>query len=137
MQGNKTFYLYVKGQRVEVSEEIYRAYVRPERRQRMREYRAKEKVCVSSIEWLSEKGFELEDKTQDFEMRLIEAEENAEEISNLYSAIKKLSERDRKLIELYYYESKTQQEVAEILGVSQQAVQKRLDRILGRLKKYF
>lgn len=137
MQEEKTYYLYVKGQKVEVSEEIYRAYVQPERKQRMREYRAKEKISVTSIEALSEKGFEPEDGTQDFESTLIENEEHAEELSNLYAAIERLSERDRQVIQLYYFEGKTQQEIADIFEISQQAVQKRLDRILGRLKKYF
>jgi hypothetical protein len=43
MQENKTYYLYVKGQRVEVSEQIYRAYVQPERKQRMRDIVQKKK----------------------------------------------------------------------------------------------
>ncbi|MCM1532396.1 MAG: sigma-70 family RNA polymerase sigma factor [Ruminococcus flavefaciens] len=134
---NKTYYLYVKGQRVEVSEEIYRSYVQPEWQRKKRDYRSKEKVCVSSIEGLSEKGFEIEDKTQDFETALIADEEHAEELSNLHAAIAQLSDRDRQIVQLYYFESKTQQEIASILGVSQQAVQKRLDRILERLKNFF
>lgn len=73
MQNNKTFYLFVKGQRVEVSEEIYRAYVQPERKQRMCEYRAKGDISVTSIEGLSEKGFEIEDETQDFVSALVKS----------------------------------------------------------------
>ncbi len=71
MQANTTYYLYVKGQKVEVSEEIYRAYVKPERKQRMRDYRAQGKVSFTSIESLSDKGFEIEDKTQNFEADLV------------------------------------------------------------------
>ncbi len=137
MQESKTYYLYVKGQKVEVSEEVYRAYVQPERKQRMREHRAKEKISVMSLEALSEKGFELEDGTQDFESGLIENEEHTEEISKLHAAIEQLSERDRQIVQLYFFESKTQQEIADVLGVSQQAVQKRLDKVLGRIKNFF
>lgn len=137
MQETKTFYLYVKGKRVEVSEEIYRAYVRPERKQRMQEYRAKEQVCVSSIEALSEKGFEIEDKTQDFISALIESEEHSEEISKLHAAIEKLSERDRRVVRLYFFEGKTQQEIADILEVKQCAVSRLLERICERMKKFF
>lgn len=137
MQDNKTFYLFVKGQRVEVSEEIYRAYVQPERKQRMREYRAKDSISITSIEGLSEKGFEIEDETQDFVSALIENEEQSEELTKLHAAIEQLSERDRQVIRLYYFEGKTQQEIAEILGVSQPAVYKRLLKVLEQLKDFF
>ena len=136
MQENKTYYLYVKGQRVEVSEQIYRAYVQPERKQRMREYRAKEKISVTSIEALSEKGFELEDGTQDFESALIEVEEQAEELAKLNAAIEQLSERDRRVVQLYYFESKTQQEIANILGIAKSTMSELLPRILLRLKNF-
>ena len=136
MQENKTYYLYVKGQRVEVSEQIYRAYVQPERKQRMREYRAKEKISVTSIEALSEKGFEPEDGTQDFESALIEVEEQAEELAKLNAAIEQLSERDRRVVQLYYFESKTQQEIANILGIAKSTMSELLPRILLRTKKF-
>ncbi len=137
MQESKTFYLYVKGQKVEVSEEVYRAYVQPERKQRKRDYRAKDKVSVTSIEVLSEKGFELEDETQDFESALIENEDHAEELSKLHAAIEQLSERDRQIVKLYFFERKTQQEIADIFGITRQAVQKQLGKILVRLKNFF
>lgn len=136
MQGNKTFYLFVKGQRVEVSEEIYRAYVQPERKQRMREYRVKDNISVTSIEGLSEKGFEIEDETQDFVAALIENEEYSEELSKLHAAIEQLSERDRRVVQLYYFEGKTQQEIAAILGIAKSTMSELLSRILLRLKNF-
>ena len=137
MQEKKTYYLYVKGQKVEVSEEIYRAYVQPERKQRKRDYRAKENFNVKSIEVLSENGFEIEDKTQDFESTLIESEERSEELSKLQVAISKLSEQDKQVVQLYFFEGKTQQEIAIVFGISQQALQKRIARILSDIKKFF
>lgn len=136
MQENKTYYLYVKGQKVEVSEEIYRAYVQPERKQRMREYRAKDSISVTSIEGLSEKGFEIEDETQDFVAALIENEEYSEELSKLHAAIEQLSERDRRVVQLYYFEGKTQQEIAAILGIAKSTMSELLPRILLRLKNF-
>lgn len=136
MQDNKTFYLFVKGQRVEVSEEIYRAYVQPERKQRMREYRAKDNISVTAVEGLSEKGFEIEDETQDFVSVLIESEEQSEELAKLHAAIEQLSERDKRVIQLYYFEGKTQQEIAAILGIRQASVSELLSRILLRLKNF-
>lgn len=136
MQENKTFYLFVKGQRVEVSEEIYHAYVKPEDFQRKREERAKEKVSITSIEQLSDKGFEIEDTSQDFVTDLIETEARSEEVAKLHAAIEKLSERDRQVIQLYYFEGKTQQEIADILGIRQASVSELLSRILLRLKNF-
>lgn len=136
MQENKTYYLYVKGQKVEVSEEIYRAYVQPERKQRKRDYRAKEKISVTSIEVLSEKGFELEDASQDFVTDLIEYEEHSEELSKLHAAIEQLSERDSRIVQLYFFDGKTQQEIADIFVITRQAVQKQLTKILARLKNF-
>lgn len=137
MQEKKTFYLFVKGQKVEVSEEVYRAYVQPERKQRMREYRAHDKVQITSVEVLAEKGVELEDATPDILTSIIEGEESAEELSRLRVAIAKLSERDRQVVQLYFFEGKTQKEIAELLGVSQPAVVKMLKRILVELANNF
>lgn len=54
-------------------------------------------------------------------------EENAEmladeELRRLYAAIGKLTERQREIIELYYFKGMTQQEIAEELGITQVAV---------------
>ena len=137
MQEKKTYYLYVRGQKVEVSEEIYRAYVQPERKQRKRDYRAKDKIKIASVEVLAEKGIEIEDTTQDALTVIIEDEERATEIAMLSKAISKLSERDQQVINLYYFEGKTQTEIAALLGVSQPAVLKMLKRILVELANNF
>lgn len=137
MQGKKTYYLYVKGQKVEVSEEVYRAYVQPERKQRIREYRAKDKVQITSVEALAEKGVEIEDNSQDALDVMVEDEERSEELSKLQLAISKLSERDRKVVHLYYFEGKTQKEIADILGLARTTVTELLQRILERLKNFF
>ncbi len=49
--------------------------------------------------------------------------------------IKNLNSRDRKLIELRYFQDKTQGEVAKILGVSQVQVSRLENKILTELKK--
>ena len=45
-----------------------------------------------------------------------------------------LDERDRKVVELYFFENKTQREVGQVLGLSQPLIKKDLDRILDFLK---
>ena len=136
MQEDGKHYLFVKRQKVYVSDEIYYGYVKPEDAQRKREERAQEDFIFISFEGLSEKGFEIEDETSDVLTSLIDNEMHAEELARLRTAIKKLSGRNRLVIKLYFYEGKTQEEIAEILGVSQPAVSMLIDRILLRLKKF-
>lgn len=136
MQEDGKHYLFVKGQKVYVSDEIYRAYVRPERKERMRRYRIWRAKRITSVELLAENGYELEDKSPTVETSLIEEEECSNELANLHAAIAKLSKRHRLVIQLYYYEGKTQQEIADILGITQQSVCELIGRILLRLKKF-
>lgn len=60
------------------------------------------------------------------------------EIENqaLYRALSALSEADRRLVRALFYEGKTEQECAQELGISRQAVHQRKARILRNLKKF-
>lgn len=166
MQENNTkqFYLTVKGQKITVSEEVYRVYVRPVRAEQ-RQLRRKSKCLVRgkkghlvrcrkdcsgcpyrnnpnyksgndlSLEWLVEDGYEMAEPIG-LDDRIIEKEESFEELVKLYTAISKLSKRHKMIIQLYYYEGKTQQEIADILGIKQHSVSELIERILLRLKKF-
>ena len=68
--------------------------------------------------------------------------ENAEmladqELRRLYAAMGKLTERQKEIIELYYFKGMTQQEIAEELGIGQRAVSHSLEGALKKLKKVF
>ena len=69
-------------------------------------------------------------------------EENAEmiaddELRRLYAAMKKLTERQKEVIELYYFKGMTQQEIADELGITQVAVTQCMSRAIKTLKKKF
>ena len=69
-------------------------------------------------------------------------EENAEmiaddELRRLYAAMKKLTERQKEVIELYYFKGMTQQEIADELGISKPGVHYALQGALKKLKKSF
>lgn len=69
-------------------------------------------------------------------------EDNAEmladqELRRLYAAMGKLTERQREIIELYYFKGMTQQEIADELGIGQRAVSHSLEGALKKLKKVF
>lgn len=135
MEG-KTFYLTIRGQRVEVSEEVYRAYIRPVRRERKRQYRAIGRYSVCSVERLILSGIELVDESADCESVLIEKEERQEELDLLKSALGKLEGRDREIIDMVYFEGKTQTEVARHFSVSNVAIFKRIKKILKKIKDF-
>ena len=73
---------------------------------------------------------------------LIEKIEDEDGIDNkinneiLYSIIKELPLRDRKIIILRYFRDKTQKEIAAELGVSQVQVSRLENKILEKMKKY-
>jgi len=52
----------------------------------------------------------------------------------LQVALKSLSENDMLLIDLFYRQNKKQPEIAEMLGITQQAVSKKLKSVLEKLK---
>lgn len=60
-----------------------------------------------------------------------------EELRKLYAAMGKLTERQREVIELYYFKGMTQQEIAEELGISKPGVHYALQGALKKLKKSF
>ncbi len=159
---NKSFYLWIKGQKVEVSEEVYRAYVRPIRNEQrkekydnrclvprtvkgktiyvrcMKDCRECEKAHnafnrrIVSLELITESGVEFEDTSPNLEEQMI-AKEQAELVRN---ALQQLREVDRRMMELIYFEGKTQRETAEILGWREHYVSFRVRRILKELKKF-
>lgn len=164
MEEKREYYLKIKGETVAVSEEVYRAYksaYRRERKQKQRMWRCRiprekgskvflkrcTKNCkdceyikngrgangsVLSWEWLKEIGYDEPDPKQDVEKNFIVNEEKAE----LYDAISKLTLRQQKLIDLIYFDGKTEQEVADYYGCSQQAIHRAKQRIEATLKKF-
>ena len=68
--------------------------------------------------------------------------ENAEmladqELLRLYAAMGKLTERQKEIIELYYFKGMTQQEIADELGIARPVVAKSMKASLNKLKKFF
>ena len=50
-------------------------------------------------------------------------------------ALKQLNERQQEMVQMVYFEDKTQDEVAEHYGISKQAVSNAMQRIYATLKK--
>mgnify|MGYP001624001813 FL=1 len=159
----KQFYVIVNGQRVEVTEEVYRAYVRPVRTQQRAERRnwrcvlkaekyglvRCKKDCSkcpyamqgnaptgneTSLETLRESGYDAP-SLLDMESDLIDREERVERVERLHEAIKQLNERQQYLIAEFYFNGKTHTEISRALGIDRTSVTKAIARALAALKK--
>lgn len=158
---NKRFYLTIRGQEVEVSEEVYRAYIQPvraERRRKQRAFRCKikgkkgnlvrcQKDCREcpyalsghnalgnslSLDRMKDEGVDIEDRRLDIEQNYIDEEEKLE----LYAAIAKLTPRQKELVRLIYFEEKSQEEARKQLGIAKSSMAEAMQRIYATLRKF-
>lgn len=165
MSENKEFYITIQGKKVFVSEEVYLAYVRPirnEQRRRRRDWKCRivgkkgnlvrcNKKCsecqyskvgnkatgnILSLDKLLESGIEIADKHLNPEELYIEKEYRTSSQTQLYKALAKLTPRQKQIVKYIYVQEKTEQEVADIYGITQQAVHNALRKILTRLRKF-
>ena len=60
-----------------------------------------------------------------------------EEVRRLYAAMSKLTERQKEVLQLYYYKGMTQQEIAEELGIGRRSVGDCLEGALKKIRKNF
>lgn len=166
MNEKKEFYIIIKGEKVIVSEEVYRAYIRPLRAERLRKLRAWkcqvkgkkgnlvrcQEDCSKcpyalagnnatgntlSLDEFKEDGVEIVDRSVDLEISYIENEEWTSNQERLHKAILQLTPRQQEMVQMIYYEGKTEQEIADKYGITQQAVHNALKKILSRLKNIF
>lgn len=61
--------------------------------------------------------------------------QQSEELNRLDEIVKTLSEEERQLIHLYYYEGLTYEEIGRLLGCNKTTVMRRLEAIRDRIKK--
>ena len=161
----ENYYVRIKGKEVAVSEEVYRAYVQPIRREQRRlrrQWRCLvkgengklvrcQKSCDEceyaqkgfeptgnplSLQKLALKGFEIPDSDATPEEAYLEKERKGEELQRLREGMRKLPKRQAQVLDLYYYQSKSQEEIAQILGIQQPAVSKLLTRAHETLKDF-
>jgi len=135
---------------VSITEEVYYAYMRPiwaeakhqERASRCR--KAKGSRCMGncsqcpefrsgaplSLEWLLEDGISPA-SSDSVDKKVLQNEL----YQALYTAIGCLDTRDRLIIELYFFEEKSEQQIADIVGLKQKGVNYRKNKILERLRE--
>lgn len=164
MEEGKKRSLTIGKETIEVSEEVYRAYMRPikaEHQRKRRQWKCKllskngghflrcTQRCEScayymagnnalgnnlSLDKMAEDGVYIEDRAQDLENRYIEKETESEEYQKLYAAIARLTKRQREFVALIYFKGKTREEVARLYGIDASSVRHALTRIKKTLK---
>lgn len=160
----KEFYLMIKGQKVVVSEEVYRAYIQPvraEQQQRKRErrcileriengkckkYRCKGNctTCERYLQGNKNIGIatsfdELVGNGFDMPDTTVNIEEDfikKEMCEALKDGIKTLTIKQQEIVKLVYFDNLSQVEVAKRLGISKVTVNQALTRIMEILKNF-
>ncbi len=142
-------FIEIDGQQIPVNEDVYRAYKRPlwtERKRKERSTRCRDvkgnrcikdcKTCpkvreggVVSLNQLNDAGYEASDPIN---MEELIADKLLFE--QLYAALDKLTIEENELIADLFFQAKSERDVADRLGLSQKAVNKRRHRTLEKLR---
>lgn len=141
-KGKNDYHLYINGQAIPVSEEIYRAYKHFERKEEYFTYDLKaEKFSKKTVSFLPsrEDSYErLLEANQQFVIQEVSVQAQVEKLLDVEivrKALSFLNPEEKELINLLFYQEKTEQEVGILLHISQQAVNKRKQAVLIKLRK--
>ena len=118
---------------VEVTEEQAEVIIKTKRKFENNETKFKlRKLRETSLEQIRDDyDWEQADDTIDVQGEF-ERTETAEEVRQ---AVETLNAKQRELVRLYFYEEKTQVEIAAIFGVDQSCIAKQIKTVCGKLKK--
>lgn len=128
----KEYYLYVRGQKVKVSEDIYKVYWREKEHEKYLEQvdRKNHLLFFSSLDHDGNFVDNLADESVDVE-KIIETRILIETVRK---AMSRLNDEERDIIERLYFNDETLSSVARSKKVSYQAIQWRKNNILKKLK---
>ena len=129
----KEYYLYVNGQKVRVSEQIYKVYWREKEHEKYLEQVDKKNhlLFFSSLDQDGHFVDSIIDESVDVE-KIVETQMIIEAVRN---AISRLNAEERDIIERLYFNDETLSSVASEKKVSYQAIQDRKNNILLKLRK--
>lgn len=141
-KGKNDYHLYINGQAVPVSEEVYRTYKHFERKEEYFTYDLKaEKFSKKTASFLPsrEDSYErLLEANQQFVIQEVSVQVQVEKLLDgeiVKKALSFLNPEEKELISLLFYQEKTEQEVGILLHISQQAVNKRKQAVVIKLRK--
>lgn len=124
-----TKYIYVKGKKVYVSDEVFQAYKQQKNRE---EYLRRLDFQFIDYNFSDNHGLtDLEDESMNVE-RIVETQILIEQ---LRKAIKSLTDEEREVIEKIYFEEQSLRRVASERNISHPALMKKRDKILKKLRE--
>jgi RNA polymerase sigma factor (sigma-70 family) len=128
----KEYFIFVNGDKVMVSKEVYLAYWQYTNRENYLERldRQNKLLFFSDVDHDGNFVDNLADKSVDVE-KLVETKEA---IENLHTALSELNDEEREIINALYFREETIREVADIFKISHPALIKRKNKILEKLK---
>lgn len=117
---------------IEVEDSFATAYLEIDAESKKNEWKHewRKRKCNCSLEAITENGYQIAAPDD-----VAEEAEQAEERAVLMAAVAQLAPKQREVIELIYFQEKTQEQIAAELGISHQAVSRLLNRALAALKK--
>lgn len=117
----------VQNEVVEVSDELYEFMESDCKRQAAEER--------SDRRHLSKSSFETVEVKQEYSSRKFENQIfHRLDLQKLREAMQQLNDEERRLIEMYYWDEMTMQEIADVFGISKMAVSKRHQKILDKMR---
>ena len=137
--------IWIRGQFVEVTDEVYRAYMQGDRKMRYFENDLKTERFVlgkegqvvqiipsreDSLDRLGENARQFSDEQESVESVVL----HKLEVDRLHTALSLLTPEERALIQALFFDERKESELAVELGISQPAVYKRKMKILKKLK---
>ena len=138
--------IWIRGQFVEVTDEVYRAYMRGDRKIRYFENDLKTERFVLGkdgqvIQIIPSREDSLDRLVEENARQFPDEQESVEsmvlhklEVDKLHTALSLLTPEERALIQALFFEERSESELAVALGISQPAVYKRKMKILKKLK---
>lgn len=128
----KEYYLYVNGQKVKVSEQIYKVYWREKEHEKYLEQVDKKNHLLFFSDLSTEYSFEdtIADENYDLE-KIVETKML---IDRVREAIDSLNDEEREIIDRLYFNDETLSSIARGKKVSYQAIQWRKNNILKKLR---
>ena len=130
---NKEYYLYVKGEAIPISDEVYKAYWKITEHEKYLQ-RKDWKHNVIPFSALDHDGHFVDniiDEKIDLE-KIVEVKMRIEE---LHKALNTLSKEERELMEAIFYKEESLRSIGKKERVTHQAISGRRDRILEKLRK--
>ena len=130
----KEYYLYVNGQKVKVSEEIYKVYWREKEHEKYLEQvdRKNHLLLFSSLDHDGHFEKNIVDEGVDVE-KIVETQMMIEAVRN---AISRLNAEEKDIIERLYFQDETVRSVARLKSITHPALIKKRNKILEKLKKF-